>query len=95
MRRLFLALIVALLTFSASGVTAAVVAESCSMIEQRETQHSDCPPMCVTCGCCVQAVEPADIVVYSTFEAPVGDPAIPEYRLIKFEPRDVLHVPKR
>jgi hypothetical protein len=77
-------------------VGAAFFAESCALVEKTgESQHSDCPPTCVTCGCCVQAVEPTDIVVYTSFAAPVSGPAVPEYRLIQSEPRDVLHVPKR
>jgi hypothetical protein len=94
-RRALLVTLFALLTFSASGISAAVFAESCEMTDSGSSQHNDCAPTCVTCGCCVHAVEPATFVVFTTGEAPLADPIVPEYRLIKSEPRDVLHVPKR
>jgi len=54
-RRFALVIIVAALTFSASGVSAFVTAEPCTGYEQSGQEDGRCPPMCVTCGCCVQA----------------------------------------
>jgi hypothetical protein len=94
MRSFALAAVVALLTFSASGLSEFAVAESCSLVERGGCDERDCAPTCVTCGCCAQAVEPATLVQADGFEAPVPAPVIPSYRLLKSEPRDVLHVPK-
>ena len=94
MRRFALAVIVALLTFSASGVYSLVIAEPCTGYEQPGQDDGACPPTCVTCGCCAQAAEPATVTITSSFEAPVSDldPVMP--RLPKTGPRDILHVPK-
>jgi len=62
-RRFALAIIVALLTFSASGVYALVIAEPCTGYEQPGQDDGACPPTCVTCGCCAQAVEPVAVVI--------------------------------
>ena len=93
-RSCILAIIVALLTFSASGVYSLVIAEPCTGYEQPGQDDGACPPTCVTCGCCAQAAEPAIVTIASSFEAPVSDlgPVIP--RLPKPGPRDILHVPK-
>ena len=93
-RRFALAIIVALLTFSASGVSASSLAEPCTGYEPPGSDDSACPPTCVTCGCCAQAAEPAIMPVASSLEAPVADisPVIP--RVPKTSPRDILHVPK-
>jgi hypothetical protein len=93
-RQLALAIIVGLLTFSASGVSALVVGEPCTGYEQPGREDGACPPMCVTCGCCAQAVEPAMLPVTSSLEAPVADispliPCLPGTR-----PSDILHVPR-
>ena len=93
-RRFALAIIVALLSLSASGVSSLVLAEPCTGYEQSGREDGTCPPTCVTCGCCAQAAEPAILPVTSSLEAPVADvsPLIP--RLPKTSPSDVLHVPK-
>jgi hypothetical protein len=93
-RRIALAIVVALLTFSASGVTALVVVEPCSTYEQPGRADGDCPPTCVTCGCCAQAVEAVSLPATTALDAPAHDagPFIP--RLPKATPRDILHVPK-
>lgn len=93
-RRLALSIIVALLTFTASGAYALVIAEPCSSYEQPGQDDGACPPTCVTCGCCAQAAEPAILPVGSSLEAPVSgvSPLIP--RVPKASPRDILHVPK-
>jgi hypothetical protein len=94
MRRFVLALIVGLLTFSASGLPTLIAGEPCTGYEQPGSEDAACPPTCVTCGCCAQAVEPALIPVTGSLEPLVADvsPLIPH--LAKTSPRDVLHVPK-
>lgn len=94
MRRFALTIVVALLMFSASGVSAMVIGEPCTGYEQPGREDGTCPPTCVTCGCCAQAAEPAVLAVASLLEAPVTDvsPLIP--RLPRTSPRDILHVPK-
>jgi hypothetical protein len=94
MRRLALAVIVGLLTFSASGVYGLVIAEPCTGYEAPGRDDASCPPTCVTCGCCAQAVEPAALVALVTPDVPVADisdvlPVVP-----RVTPRDILHVPK-
>jgi hypothetical protein len=93
-RRLALAIIVGLLTFSASGVSGLVMGEPCSGYEQPGREDRACPPTCVTCGCCAQAAEPAVLSVTTSLEAPVADlsPLIP--RLPRTSPSEILHVPK-
>lgn len=94
-RRFVLAVIVGLLTFSASGVWALVATEPCTGYEQPGQDDRACPPTCVTCGCCAQAVEPVMLHVAATVtpadaDLPVVAPSHP-----KDEARDILHVPKR
>lgn len=94
MRRFALSIIVALLTLSASGVSALVIGEPCTGYEQPGRDDGACPPTCVTCGCCAQAAEPAILPLTNSLKAPVTDisslvPGLPET-----SPRDILHVPK-
>ena len=94
MRRFLLALIVALLSFSASGVSRSVVGEPCTGSEQPGRDDGACPPICVTCGCCAQAAEPVVLPVVISHDVP---PAPIEQRipgLPRTNPRDILHVPK-
>jgi hypothetical protein len=93
-RRFALEIIVALLTFSASGAYALVIAEPCTGYEQPGQDDGACPPTCVTCGCCAQGAEPAVLAVGSSLDAPLTDvsPLIP--RVLKTSPRDILHVPR-
>ena len=88
-------IIVAFLTFSASGISALVISEPCTGYEQRGREDGACPPTCVTCGCCAQAVEPVTIALAISVETPVDgiSPLIP--RLPITRSRDILHVPKR
>ena len=91
--RFGLALIVAMLAFSASGVSTLIVDEPCTGFEQAAEDQS-CPPTCVTCGCCAQGVEPAALLVATDPDVPQADtrllpPGFPEY-----QPQDILHVPK-
>jgi len=93
-RRLALAIIVALLTFNASGVTSLVKAEPCTANERAGSYDSNCPPTCVTCSCCAQAAESVPLVAMTSAANPIGDivPALPQ--LPKTDPRDILHVPR-
>jgi|SRR5688572_18244142 len=94
-RQFVLAIVVGLLMFSASGLPTLIAGEPCTGYEQPGSEDAACPPTCVTCGCCAQAVEAAVIPVTSSFEAPAADvsPLIPH--LATTSPRDILHVPKR
>jgi hypothetical protein len=93
-RRFVFAIIVGILTFSASGLPTLIAGEPCTGYEQPGSEDAACPPTCVTCGCCAQAVEPAVMPVTISLEAPVADvsPFIPH--LAKTSPRDILHVPR-
>jgi hypothetical protein len=92
-RRFALAIIVALLTFSASGVHSLVIAETCIGTEQPGQDEGACPPTCVTCGCCAQAAEPAAPLA-TPLETPIADVAPLASRASKTTPHDILHVPK-
>jgi len=93
-RRFALAIIVALLTFSASGVYALVIAEPCTGYEQPGQDDGACPPTCVTCGCCAQAVEPVAVVISAIPETPIADVSDLLPNLPRTTPRGILHVPK-
>jgi hypothetical protein len=89
-----LAIIVALLTFSASGTSALVSSEPCALYELPGQEDGACPPTCVTCGCCAQAAEPVILSVASSLDSPVLEierfrPRVPQSRA-----REILHVPK-
>lgn len=88
------AIIVALLTFNASGVVSLVRAEPCTVNEPSRGNDTACPPTCVTCGCCVRAAESVAFVAMGSPDIPLNDvlPARPQ--LSKTDPRDILHVPK-
>jgi hypothetical protein len=93
--RAFLRLLaVALLMFSASGASALVADEACSLFEQSTGTDRDCPPTCVTCGCCAQAIEPGTVIVSISLRVPASRPPAEPLRLPTTEPIDVLHVPK-
>lgn len=94
MRRVLLALVVALLTVSASGIPALAIAEPCS--SAAETGHDDgtCSPTCVTCGCCAQAVEPVILPITPAVEIPVAEIVSIIPRAPRTRHRDILHVPK-
>ena len=93
-RRFALAVIVAVLTFSASGFVSLVRAEPCTANEPAGSNDSNCPPACVTCGCCARAAEPVALAAMSSPDIPVTAllPALPQFP--KTNPRDILHVPK-
>jgi hypothetical protein len=93
-QRVALAIVVALLTFSASGVSALIVPEPCTGYEQPGQEDGACPPTCVRCGCCARAAETAipqteDLLDITRAEFQSNTPSLP-----KTQPRDILHVPK-
>ena len=92
-RRFSLAVIVVLLSISASGLSSLVVPERCGFSEPVRSDN-DCPPTCVTCGCCAQAVEPATLAVNSSADVAVADVVVALPQLLPTDPRDILHVPK-
>jgi len=95
MRRFALAIIVAVLTFSASGVSALAIAEPCTGgYEQPGQEDGACPPTCVTSGCCPQAVEPVILSATTSPEAPVVEIDLLIPRLPQNRAREILHVPK-
>ena len=93
-RRLALTVIVSLLTISASGLSALAVLEPCSGLEQTAEDEGTCPPTCVTCGCCAQAVEPVALLVTSASNTSLAGPGNARSRLTNPQPRDILHVPR-
>jgi hypothetical protein len=93
-RRFGLAVVVALLTFSASGVSTLIRAEPCSAFEQTQDEDASCPPTCVTCGCCAQAVEPAALNVADLPDVPPIETRALVPSLPRTVARDILHIPK-
>ncbi len=94
MRRLALALIVGLLSFSATGVAGLIIGEPCLDFTLSAEDDNNCPPTCVTCGCCAQAAEPNAIVVTNSPGTPVPQFAAVLPPFTETDPRDILHVPK-
>ena len=93
MRRLALALVIGLISFSTSGMATLFVPEACALFE-RAGDDRDCPPTCVTCGCCGQAVEPVVIPIGSSPEHLLTHLALLPRRILDTIPADILHVPK-
>jgi hypothetical protein len=93
-RRFALAIVVAVLSVSASGLSALVLIEPCSAYEQSSRPDQDCAPTCVTCGCCAQAVEPVALAVTTTPEILSVRIAVARTDSPKTLSRDILHVPK-
>ena len=94
MQRFALAAIVALLTFTASGVSALIVPEPCTAYEQPGQEDGACPPTCVRCGCCARAAETMapqteESLAITVAEFQANTPPLPTT-----QPRDILHVPK-
>jgi hypothetical protein len=94
-QRLVLAFIVAMLSLSASGLSSLIVDEACLGDEPPGQSDSVCPPTCVTCGCCAQAIEPVALVAAGSPDVAVTgvDAVLPD--LPDSDPRPILHVPKR
>jgi hypothetical protein len=93
-RRFALAIIVALLTFSASGVSSLIISEPCTGYERAGREDGGCAPTCVACGCCAQAAEAVLVVETGSPQLPVAEIVSALPRLVKTEPRAILHVPK-
>ena len=93
-RRVAQFIVIALLTFGASGVWALVLDEPCRAYEQSGREDGACPPTCVTCACCAQAVEPAALLIATSPEPPIVEADETIASLPKTDPRDILHVPK-
>jgi hypothetical protein len=83
-RRFALAVVEALLSFTASGVATLVAGEPCTSFEQGSREDDTCAPTCVTCGCCAQAAEPVVLSVTNSPDDPLTG-------LSAYIP---LHVPK-
>ena len=94
MHRLLRLLVAGLLTLSASGLSALIVDEQCSLYEQSLGADRDCPPTCVTCGCCAQAVEPGTLHVALVARVPAARASTEPVRFPTTDPLDVLHVPR-
>jgi hypothetical protein len=95
--RFVLALLVAFLTLSVSGVSSLVVDEPCSGLELATGGQDDegtCPPTCVTCGCCAQTAEPLAVVASDSPQTPAVQLIGFLSSLPKSDPQDILHVPK-
>jgi len=95
-RRFVYAIIVGLLTLSASGMSTVVAGEPCTDFELTRQGEDDgpCPPTCVTCGCCAQAAEPVAVAVSSSPDIPVSNLTTVLPRIPRTDPLDILHVPK-
>ena len=92
-RRLALSIVALLLAFGLSGAASLVAAEPCSSLESSATD-SDCPPACVTCGCCHQA---SDVTIAMPTLSPTARPR-PRLEVMpttsERAPGDILHVPR-
>ncbi len=94
MRRFVFAIIVGLLTLSASGVSSLVINEPCTGYDLPGRDDGACPPTCVTCGCCAQAVDTVMLVVAVSPDIPIAEITAFLPGLSRTNPRDILHVPK-
>ena len=93
-RRFALAVVVGLLAFSASGVSALVISEPCTGYEVPGQDDGSCPPTCVTCGCCAQGVEPSPLPVTEAVPLPASERRFVAIHFPKAPPSDILHVPR-
>jgi hypothetical protein len=89
-----LAIVVALLTFTASGVSALIVPEPCTAYEQPGQEDGACPPTCVRCGCCARAAEAMVPQTEESLDITVAEFQSNTPSLPTTQPRDILHVPK-
>jgi hypothetical protein len=93
MRRAVLVLAAVILAVSVSGVSALIVPEPCTVDELAGETDAACPPTCVTCGCCAQAVEPLTVAAAESPEAVTEiTPALP--RFPTSDPEPIFHVPR-
>jgi hypothetical protein len=94
MRRALLGLVAVLLALSVSGASALVIVEPCTGDEVPGQSDAACPPTCVTCGCCAQAVEPLTIAIAASPQVRVTEVAVALPRLPTADPQPIFHVPK-
>jgi hypothetical protein len=92
--RLALAIVVALLTFSVSGVSALILPEPCTAYAQPGQEDNSCAPTCLTCGCCAQAVEPVALPVTVASGEPRLESVPFAAHIPRTRSREILHVPK-
>ncbi len=94
-QRFLLAVVVTLLVFSASGILTLVVLEPCTTSDVAGKDDGTCPPTCVACGCCAQAVDVVAVLVVTSPELIACDvrQALPSQP--QATSSDILHVPKR
>ena len=94
LRRFVLTIIVASLTISASGVSSLALTEPCSDSQPIGTDTGACPPTCVTCGCCAQAVEPITVALPGSPDLVVTDVLVREKEeQVGTDPLDTLKQP--
>ena len=89
-----LTIIVALLTFSTSGVSALIVPEPCTGYEQPAQEDGACPPTCVRCGCCARAAETMVPQIEDSLGTTLAVFQSNTPPLLNTQPRDILHIPK-
>jgi hypothetical protein len=94
MRRFALTCVAVLLALSVSGVSTLVIAEPCAGFERPGRADAACPPTCVTCGCCAQAVEPLLFTINATPDICITEIAAALPSFPTADPRPILHVPK-
>ncbi len=95
MRRFLLAVFVALITVSTSGVIDLIVPEPCSINEAANgREDGNCAATCVRCNCCGRSVEVAGVTVLSVrLSITVETFSIPVF-FSTASPAEILHVPK-
>ena len=92
--RFALLIIVGLLTFSTSGVSALIVPAPCSGYEQPGQEDGACPPTCVRCGCCARAAETMVPQIEDSLDITRAVFQSNTPPLLKTQARDIFHVPK-
>jgi hypothetical protein len=93
-RQLGQVILVFLLALGVSDAASLLVPEPCAAAE-RSSDTGSCPPTCVTCGCCHQAVDLAIVMPLLVSPRPAVETTEPLASLSDHEPRDILHVPRR
>ena len=94
MKRLLLALGVAVLLLETSGLAEMLRPEPCPLNES-STQHESCSTTCVRCACCAQPVmQDASAPTASAIAPPSRSPRIVVRAVQDPQVRDITHVPK-
>jgi hypothetical protein len=93
-RRLAQFIVALLLALGGSGAASLIVPEPCAAVE-RASDDGHCPPTCVTCGCCHQAVDMASVMPLLVSPEPRRETTEPLASRSDRDPRDILHVPRR